>query len=177
MPLSCTTQVSAIYRPRPPCCADTQVGLLPATEHGSLLPENCLLFHSCCWSRLFQPQKPIRVEWEVKSPDRVRKTTINNKPSGATTRQNSFHSKLRNAPEARRGSSASNALHIRWHDSSASVKTATNRLLLEKLIGAYLLKKFPLLYGTRGLTTFPENPSTGLDPQPVESNPHPFAPL
>jgi hypothetical protein len=44
-------------------------------------------------------------------------------------------------------------------------------------MGAYLGKKFPVFYGTRGFSTFPEKFTTGLDPQPVETNPHPFTAL
>jgi len=51
------------------------------------------------------------------------------------------------------------------------------RVLLKKLMGSQLVKKFPTLYGTREIITSLQEPNTCPYPEPDQSSPCPLIPL
>jgi hypothetical protein len=55
-----------------------------------------------------------------------------------------------------------------------TVTNSKEQVLLEKLILAQLVKKFPAFYGTQNFITVLQKPATGSYSEPDESNPHPF---
>jgi len=51
------------------------------------------------------------------------------------------------------------------------------RVLLEKLTGSQLVKKFPAFYGTQGSLPQSQVPATCPYPEPDRSSPYPYIPL